>query len=45
MTNPVAGCHPLFARDRRAIMMASWYGVLFPMRQVAGLLEPLTERK
>jgi hypothetical protein len=45
MTNPVAGSHPLFARDRRAIMMASWYRALFPTGQVAGLLEPLTERK
>jgi hypothetical protein len=45
MTNPVAGCHLLFARDRRAIMMASWYRALFPTRQVAGLLEPLTESK
>jgi hypothetical protein len=35
MTNPVAGCHLLFARDRRAIMMASWYRALFPKRQVA----------
>jgi hypothetical protein len=44
-TDPVAGCHPLFARDRRTIMMASWYRALFPTLQVAGLLEPLTERK
>jgi hypothetical protein len=45
MTNPVAGCHPLFARDRRTIMMASWYRALFPALQVAELPEPLTERK